>query len=118
MIPKGELSLDEALIQYETIYMAARNYATKTRVNYRNDIADLIEFLQRSGHKRPEDVSLNNLEAYMAELDRREFAGSTRARKTYAIKSFFSFLTQYGHVDNNVVQELIPPNRSKRKEEF
>lgn len=92
--PKGKVTLDQALTHYETIYMPARNYAAKTRVNYRNDITDLMEFLQGNGLKNPEDVSLNDLEAYLAELDRRGYTGSTRARKTFAIKSFFSFLVK------------------------
>ena len=43
---KGEVTLDQGLAHYETIYMPARNLAAKTRVNYRNDIADLIAFLK------------------------------------------------------------------------
>lgn len=113
--PKGEDTLSQALAHYEAIYMPARNYAAKTRVNYKNDIADLVEFLQQKGLQEPQDVSLNDLEAYMAELDRRGFAGSTRARKTYAIKSFFSFLAQYGYVDKDVAKRLIPPRQGRKE---
>ena len=58
---------------------------------------------------KPDDVSLNDLEAYLADLDRRGYAGTSRRQKTYAIKSFFAFLKQYGYVDHSVVQSLIPP---------
>jgi len=115
MAPNGEVTLNQALTHYETVYMPARNYAAKTRVNYRNDIAGLIEFLQKNGSKNPEDVSLNALEAYMAELDRRGLTGSTRTRKTYAIKSFFAFLTQYRYTDNNVAKRLIPPKQERKE---
>ena len=110
---RGELSLDQALTAYETVYMPARNFAAKTRTNYRHDIADLIEFLKRNGRRRPQVVSLNDLEAYMAELDRRGYTGSSRARKTYAIKSFFSFLARHGYTDNNVAERLMPPKQEQ-----
>ena len=52
-IPKEDMTLDVALNHFETVYMASRNYAAKTRVDYRNDVTDLIKFLQRSGSKSP-----------------------------------------------------------------
>jgi len=111
----GEATLEQALGHYETVFMPARNYAAKTRVNYRNDVADLVKFLQGSGPKRPQEVSLNDLEAYMADLDRRGLTGSTRVRKTYAIKSFFAFLEQYGYIAHNAAQSLIPPKKEQKE---
>ena len=55
------------------------------------------------------DVSLPGLEAYLAELDRRGYAGTSRRRKANAIKLFFAFLEQCGHVDTDVSKKLIPP---------
>lgn len=110
-----EPSLDEALTHYETIYMPSRNWAQKTRVNYRSDIADLLRFLEGQGKKDPSRLDLQDLEAYMAELDRRDYAGTTRRRKTSSIKSFFGFLKQYGYVTNNVAERLTPPAREHRE---
>jgi integrase/recombinase XerD len=110
-----ELSLGEALTHYETIYMPSRNWAQKTRVNYRNDIADLLRFLEGQGKKDPCRVDLQDLEAYMAELDRRGHAGTTRRRKTSSIKSFFGFLKQYGYITNNVAERLTPPAREHKE---
>jgi len=88
---QGEVTLQKALKHYQTIYMPSRNWATKTRINYRNDIADLIKFLERHDKTQPAKVSLNDLEAYLADLDRRDYKGTSRRRKTFAIKSFFGF---------------------------
>lgn len=110
----ADKSLIQALGEYQFTYMPSRNYAAKTRVNYRNDVANLIEFLKKNNNnKSPQDISLNDLEAYMAELDHRGYTGTTRTRKVYAIKSFFSFLAQYGYTDNNVAQRLIPPKQEQ-----
>jgi len=108
-------SLAKALKEYELIYMASRNWAQKTRVNYRHDIADLLRFLEKQGKTDPDRVDLQDLEAYMAELDLRGYAGTTRRRKTSSIKSFFGFLKQYGYTNNNVAERLIPPEREHKE---
>ena len=64
-------TLREALALYELVYMHSRNFAAKTRVDYRNDLVDLIRFLQDSNKERLEEVSQRDLETYLAELDRR-----------------------------------------------
>ena len=89
---QGPDTLQEALKAYELIYMPSRNFAAKTRVNYRTDLSDFIAFLEDGGERRLQDVSQRDLQAYLAELDRRGYAGTTRKRKTYAIKSFFGYL--------------------------
>jgi site-specific recombinase XerD len=45
-----EKTLREALREYELVFMPSRNWAAKTRVNYRNDIADLLRFLEKRGN--------------------------------------------------------------------
>jgi site-specific recombinase XerD len=95
--------------------MPSRNWAAKTRVNYRNDIADLLRFLEGRSKTDPNRVDLQDLEAYMAELDRRGYTGTTRRRKTSSIKSFFGFLKQYGYITNNVAEGLIPPAREYKE---
>jgi site-specific recombinase XerD len=110
-----EKSLSEALREYELVFMPSRNWAAKTRVNYRNDIADLIRFLEMRGKTDPNRVDLQNLEAYMAELDRRGYTGTTRRRKTSSIKSFFGFLKQYGYITNNEAEGLVPPVREYKE---
>jgi len=110
-----EKTLSEALREYELVFMPSRNWAAKTRVNYRNDIADLISFLEKQGKIDPNRVDLQDLEAYMAELDRSGYTGTTRRRKTSSIKSFFGFLKQYGYITNNVAEGLIPPAREYKE---
>ena len=89
--------------------MPSRNFSPKTRLNYRTDVLDLIEFLARNDKKRLDQLSPRDLEAYLADLDRRQYAGATRRRKTYAIKSFFGFLFDSGYMPQDISQRLIPP---------
>ena len=108
-------TLQEALELYETVYMPSRNFSEKTRLDYRHDLLDLINFLSGSGRQRLGRLSLRDLEAFLAELDRRGLAGSSRRRKTYAFKSFFNFLYRDGHIPKNPSEGLVPP-KSEQKE--
>jgi site-specific recombinase XerD len=105
----GELTLKQAIEEYKDVYLAYRNYAQRTRVEYTNDLGDLFEYLGRVGIVYVKDVKLSNLVRYMAELDRRGLLGSTRKRKVISIKSFFSFMFSESYTTTNVARELIPP---------
>ena len=108
-------TLPEALGAYERIYMPSRNFAPKTRQSYGDDIRELVLFLGAGGCTESSDVSFTRLQGYLADLDRRKLAGATRRRKTYAVKSFFTFLHRSGHLPSNPAEQLIPP-RSEQKE--
>jgi site-specific recombinase XerD len=55
----------------------------------------------------------------LADLDRQKAKPSTRKRKTYSIKAFFSFLAQNGYVSKpHVASELIPPKVPKEERRF
>jgi len=105
----GEMKLQQALDEFKTVYLPARNYAFRTRKEYANDLGELVEFLEQIGINRVGDVALNHLERYMAYLDQKGYAGATRKRKTVAIRTFFGFLVQEGYLSNDVSKRLITP---------
>ena len=111
-------TLDQGLVLYESVYMPARNFAEKTRLDYHHDLSDLLLFLERLGRVRLDQVALGDLEAYLAELDRRSLAGASRKRKTYAIKSFFAFLYRSGGIVRDVSERLIPPRTEQKEPRF
>ena len=111
-------TLQQGLSFFENVGMPARGLAARTRVEYTNDLTGLIEFLAKRGIARLEQVSLQDLENYQAEMDRRGYAASTRERKTYAIKSFFRFLHHHGMIATNVASKLIPPRPKKPEPRF
>src|SRR3989337_4257763 len=93
---RGEITLRKTLEEYKTVYMAYRNFAERTREEYLNDLEDLVEFLGRLGIDKGGKISLATIERYLAELERRGFAGATRKRKTVTIRSFLTFLYKDG----------------------
>jgi len=111
-------TLVEALSLYEQVYLPSRNFAARTRENYLNDLHDLLRFLGARGVQRLQQLSPRQLEAYLAELDRRGRAGASRKRKTYAIKSLFGFLYHAAYLSRNVAESLIPPRTEQKEPRF
>ena len=105
----GEITLRRALNEYKEIYMASRNFSERTRVEYFNDLEDLIQFLEQLGLMDVGDIGLPQLERYLAELDRRGLAGTTRKRKVVSIRSFLSFLYHDQYMSTNLANRVIPP---------
>lgn len=105
----GEITFRQAIDQFQTVYMPSRNYATRTREEYLNDIEDLVLFLEKSGINRVGEVSLSYLDRYLADLDYRGLVGSTRKRKTISIRIFLAFLYRDGYITNDLSKLLIPP---------
>jgi site-specific recombinase XerD len=108
-------SLALALDQYARQFLAARNLAQRTRREYTTDISQLVDFLGGLGIDKPERVARQQLEAYLAELDRRGLSGNTRRRKVAAIRSFFAFLQDAEMIPLSPALKLIPPEREQRQ---
>ena len=105
----GGITLSKASDDYKTVYMPYRNFAERTRVEYLNDLKDLVQFFEQHGIKEVKDIGLPQFERYLAELDHRGIAGSTRKRKVVSIRSFLSYLYQDGYINTNLAKRLIPP---------
>jgi len=113
-----EPSLKQALAAFEKIYMASRNLAERTRVEYSKDLTQLIDFLSEQGITQADRVGLSNLQAFLAYLDRRGLTGVSRRRKAASIKAFFGFLKSSDLISNNPARELIPPEQEYKEPRF
>lgn len=105
------LPLDQAFTEYTDVFLAARNLAPKTRVDYTIDVSQLLTFLRDRGITYIRQLDLSHLNAYLAHLDTLELSGYTRRRKVSTIKSFCSFLESMGYVQKDPAKRLIPPKR-------
>jgi site-specific recombinase XerD len=104
-----DVSLEQALDDYKSIHMPARNFSERTRVEYSNDLEGLVDYLLAIGVKMAREITLHNVERFLADLDHKEISGATRKRKVVSIRSFLSFLYQSGYVRTDVSKNLIPP---------
>ncbi len=105
----GDITLKKALDDYKTVYMAYRNFAERTRVEYLNDLEGLARFLEKSGINHVKEMGLPIIERYAANLEQKGFASLTRKRKVVAIRSFLSFLFQDGCIDRNIANIIVLP---------
>ncbi len=105
----GETTLQQALHDYATIYMPYRNFAERTRAEYRNDLKGLLNYLVSLGVGQVSALALPAIQRYMAQLEEKGFASLTRKRKAVAIRSFLSFLYQDGYMQHNIAGRLVIP---------
>ena len=63
-----DITLRKALEEYKTIYMAYRNFADRTRVEYINDLEGFIEFAEKAGINYAKGVGLPIVERFIAGL--------------------------------------------------
>ncbi len=109
----GEITIAQAHTEFKTVYMPARNYALRTRVEYSRDIGELVAFLVSRGVTNTGSVSLSHLERYLAWLDEKGFAGATRKKKVVAIHTLFSFLARDRYISSDISKALITPFAEK-----
>jgi len=101
--------LPELETEFRETYLPSRNLAPLTRTTYSQLVATFVVWLAEHGITSPAKVELRNLNAFLAHLDNRGLAGSTRRKYVYALKLFFQFLEDHQHVSQNVALRLIPP---------
>ena len=97
---------------------ATKIKAARTRKEYRADLTQLSDFLAKHGLTKPAAVSLSHLQAFLAHLDAKGYAGVTRRRKTTSIKAFFGLLTASGLIPRDPTLQLVPPEREYKEPRF
>jgi integrase/recombinase XerD len=105
----GKTTLQQALEEFRTIYMPARNLAARTRIEYDNDLKAFIDYLATIGITRAAELNTIHVDRYLARLDELGFAGSTRKRKAITFRSFLSFLFRNGYISHDISRMVILP---------
>jgi len=94
-----------------------KGYSVNTRVAYKNDLGQFLDFLKspaESSVNSWSEVSKNHLVDYILHLKTvREYASTTVARKVAAIKSFFHFLVAEGFITDDPTATLDSPRVRK-----
>jgi len=105
----GEITLHQALEEFKTVYMPARNLAARTREEYSNDLKAFIDFLDKAGVTKAGELSTFYVDRYLARLDELGLSGSTRKRKAITFRSFLSFLYRNAYISHDISQQVILP---------
>ncbi len=103
--------------EFLTSIEVEKGYSENTRVAYRNDLTQFLEFLSTQAQPPVstwDEVSKDHLTAYILHLKNvREYASTTVARKVAAIKSFFHFLVAEGLITDDPTATLDSPRVKK-----
>ncbi len=100
---------------------AERNYSDKTIVSYRTDLESFIRFVEMRFDSKsfsPEDISKNEIRAYLGKLTREGYEKKSIARKLSSIKSFFRYLSQKKIITVNPAALMATPRLEKKKPQF
>ena len=108
----------EALSRYLRFLVAERGGATHTVKSYREDLLQLVDYLQDAECTRPADVPTVMLRRYAAALHSTGYAPTTIARKLASIRSFYRFGHREGWVSSNPAQPLRSPKRGRSLPKF
>ena len=111
-------TLAQALGQFETIGMPARNLAFRTRREYAHDLRDLLSYLEHRGITRLNEVQSRELQGFLAELDRRGLQGSTRNRMVRTLKTFVNWLVNHDLLVTNPAAQLVAPRAIKKEPRY
>jgi integrase/recombinase XerD len=89
-------------------------FSSNTVSAYRNDLNQFVKFLdEREQLTSWEQVQPTHLTSFVLQMREREYASSTVARKTAAIKSFFGFLVKSGELRSDPSELLSSPRVEK-----
>ena len=100
----------EAFLNYMTV---ERGVSPNTVAAYRNDLCQLVEFLEDrdSGDNGDgwDGLDPQDLASYVLHLHERGYSDTTRARKVASARSLFAFLTEEGIVSKDPTENLSFP---------
>lgn len=112
--------MEEQVDAFLSSLQAERQFSQNTIAAYRNDLQQFIAYLaappeedQISTVGSWSDLGDDHLGAYLLYLRSRDYAASTVARKTAALKSFSSYLRKNGIVGEEIGTNLSSPRVDK-----
>ena len=88
--------------------------STNTEVSYQRDLKKLVSYLHSKGIQEITEVSELDLQGYIHELERENFASSTISRSVASIRALFQYLQKEGVIRNDPSDVLKPPKVEKK----
>ncbi|MBP7928119.1 tyrosine-type recombinase/integrase [Patescibacteria group bacterium] len=80
-----------------------------TLVAYGKDIEQLVEFLEREGIAKVDQIQLEHLSNFMQKLFKEDYTPKSISRKTNSTKTFFRYLQKSNYIVENVADRLKHP---------
>lgn len=107
--PRPADPFEAALDDFAEHLLLLRGASPNTVRAYRADVRQLADFARRRGTVRPEDVDLELLRAWLADLASRGLARATLARRGASVREFFAWAHRTGRVPADPAVRLQSP---------
>ena len=105
---------DRAITELVRYVRSERGRSDNTVAAYRRDADDVVATLRdRWGIADPAEVDLGCLRRYLADLDARGYARTTRARRTSTLRVWFGLLERRGQVGADPTRALVTPRQGR-----
>jgi len=103
------LHRDFRLDQFSEFLLYERGLARSTVRAYLADLRSMAEFLTKGGCAHPEEADYEILRRYLSDLARQGQAARSVARRRSAMRTYFGFLVEEGHLSEDPTEKLESP---------
>src|SRR3989338_11274606 len=90
-------------------HLKEKSRASTTILAYGKDIEQLVSHLEVLGKTEPTDVILEDLQAFMENLNKKNYTAKSVSRKTNSTKTFFRFLKAQTLITSDPATNLEHP---------
>lgn len=107
--------MKDLLNEYKYYLSGELNLSKNTQSAYEKDLDQYLEFLLKYRlRSKPEDITVDDIRAFLGSVKRKQNASSTQSRKLSAIKSFHRFLFLEKYVNVNLAKQISSPKQEKK----
>ena len=116
VITPADQERDDAFLLglFEEYLCFERNLSDRTVISYLHDCRGLADFALLRGAAGPKAVDYALLQEWMSELAGFGLTASSAARGRSALRTYFGFLVDEGHIWQDPTERLEAPRRSRR----
>ncbi len=109
------LTLEEGLEAFLRA-LSGRNASPSTITAYRTDVSQFLAWLRENTllSERVDRVSKADVGEYLTHLAQKNLTGVTRARKLAAMREYFKYLQEHGHISQSPATSVQIPKKERR----
>lgn len=109
----------ENVIQDFVSYLHNKKQTSQsTQTSYQRDLRKLASFLETHGIEEFEDATQTNLNAFVLDMEKKDFASSTISRTIASVRALYHYLFQEHRMEDNPAEGLKPPRVEKKAPEI
>lgn len=109
----------ERVVQEFIAYLHnTKKTSSNTEISYRRDLNKMVSYFEKRDMRDIREVTELDLQGYMNEMERKNFASSTISRSVASIRALFQYLLKEGSVQADPSEALRPPKVEKKTPEI